>query len=252
MRTRRLWSLVFGIALCSAAVCALAAAPGEPAPAFALSTADGRTIALDELRGRVVYLDFWASWCGPCRRSFPWMNEIQQRYARKGLTSSRSTSTPSARTPSVFCTDTRRSSPCVYDASGTTPARYDVKAHAELLSRSTARKDRVRRAGIPRREAATRSSKRSARKWVTLMPREDDRKARCALHRANDTDPDRDRRFRLRDDGPPQPWEKGNLARPEMQFDSDPLDTKITQHIYTSKEAATGGYGAGGGGCGCN
>ena len=51
---------------------------------------------------------------------------------------------------------------------------------------------------------------------------------------------------------PPQPWEKGVLARPEMQFDADPLDTKITQHIYTSKEAATGGFGAGGGGCGCN
>ena len=47
---------------------------------------------------------------------------------------------------------------------------------------------------------------------------------------------------------PPQPWEKGDLARPEMQFDPDPLDTRITQHIYTSKEAATGGYGAGGGG----
>jgi len=51
---------------------------------------------------------------------------------------------------------------------------------------------------------------------------------------------------------PPQPWEKGDLARPEMQFDPDALDTRITQHIYTSKEAATGGYGAGGGGCGCN
>jgi hypothetical protein len=51
---------------------------------------------------------------------------------------------------------------------------------------------------------------------------------------------------------PPQPWERGTLARPEMQFDPDPLDTKITQHIYASKEAATGGYGAGGGGCGCN
>jgi hypothetical protein len=51
---------------------------------------------------------------------------------------------------------------------------------------------------------------------------------------------------------PPQPWEKGALARPEMQFDADPLDTRITQHIYASKEAATGGYGAGGGGCGCN
>ena len=51
---------------------------------------------------------------------------------------------------------------------------------------------------------------------------------------------------------PPQPWEKGTLARPEMQFDADPLDTRVTQHIYASREAAAGGYGAGGGGCGCN
>jgi hypothetical protein len=51
---------------------------------------------------------------------------------------------------------------------------------------------------------------------------------------------------------PPKPWEKGTLARPDMQFDYDRLDTKTQQHIYTSKEAATGGYGVGGGGCGCN
>ncbi len=51
---------------------------------------------------------------------------------------------------------------------------------------------------------------------------------------------------------PPKPWERGNLARPDMQFDYDRLDTKTQQHIYTSKEAATGGYGVGGGGCGCN
>jgi hypothetical protein len=51
---------------------------------------------------------------------------------------------------------------------------------------------------------------------------------------------------------PPQPWEKGTLARPEMQFDPDPLDARITQHVYMSREAAAGGYGAGGGGCGCN
>ncbi|MFO1303102.1 MAG: DUF4266 domain-containing protein [Burkholderiales bacterium] len=51
---------------------------------------------------------------------------------------------------------------------------------------------------------------------------------------------------------PPKPWEKGNLARPEMQFDYDRLEAKTLQHIYTSKEAATGGYGVGGGGCGCN
>jgi hypothetical protein len=51
---------------------------------------------------------------------------------------------------------------------------------------------------------------------------------------------------------PPKPWEKGELAKREMQFDADPIDAKATQHIYTSKEGAGGGYGVGGGGCGCN
>jgi uncharacterized lipoprotein YajG len=51
---------------------------------------------------------------------------------------------------------------------------------------------------------------------------------------------------------PPQPWEKQYLAVPSMQFDVDKLDVRSTQHIYFSREAATGGYGVGGGGCGCN
>ena len=49
-----------------------------------------------------------------------------------------------------------------------------------------------------------------------------------------------------------QAWEKGNLAKPAMTFGGDPLDERFTQHIYTSKENASGGYGVGGGGCGCN
>ncbi|HSV20687.1 MAG TPA: DUF4266 domain-containing protein [Casimicrobiaceae bacterium] len=51
---------------------------------------------------------------------------------------------------------------------------------------------------------------------------------------------------------PPQPWEKGDLAKPQMQLDPEPLTAKGTQHIYQSKEGAAGGYGVGGGGCGCN
>lgn len=50
----------------------------------------------------------------------------------------------------------------------------------------------------------------------------------------------------------PKAWEKGLLAKPEMTMESDPLDARFTQHIYSSKEAAAGGYGVGGGGCGCN
>jgi len=40
---------------------------------------------LGEVTGRVVWVDFWASWCAPCRRSFPWMNEILGRYGDQGL-----------------------------------------------------------------------------------------------------------------------------------------------------------------------
>lgn len=51
---------------------------------------------------------------------------------------------------------------------------------------------------------------------------------------------------------PVQPWEKGNLARPEMAFDSDPLRQAAMEHIYSSKEASSGGTSVAGGGCGCN
>jgi hypothetical protein len=51
---------------------------------------------------------------------------------------------------------------------------------------------------------------------------------------------------------PVQPWEKGHLARPEMTFEGDRLDQAFVEHTYTSKEAASGGNGVGGGGCGCN
>lgn len=51
---------------------------------------------------------------------------------------------------------------------------------------------------------------------------------------------------------PPRPWEKGDLARPSMRLDADPLATRVTQHVYQSKEGAAGRGVVGGGGCGCN
>ncbi len=51
---------------------------------------------------------------------------------------------------------------------------------------------------------------------------------------------------------PVQAWEKGDLAKPEMTFESDVLEAQFSEHIYFSREAANGGAGVGGGGCGCN
>ncbi len=58
----------------------------EPAPDFTLpSFPDNREISLKDFKGRVVYLDFWATWCPPCRKSFPWMDEMHERYKDEGL-----------------------------------------------------------------------------------------------------------------------------------------------------------------------
>ncbi|MEW8029413.1 MAG: TlpA disulfide reductase family protein [Candidatus Thiodiazotropha sp.] len=54
------------------------------APDFSLQ-GENAFISLSEYKGRVVLLDFWASWCVPCRASFPWMSEMQNRYGSQGL-----------------------------------------------------------------------------------------------------------------------------------------------------------------------
>jgi hypothetical protein len=51
---------------------------------------------------------------------------------------------------------------------------------------------------------------------------------------------------------PVQPWEKGTLARTDMLIEGDTLGSRFDEHIYSSREAASGGSGVGGGGCGCN
>ncbi len=100
---------------------------GAAAPHFSLSTGKGEPLALDKLRGKVVYVDFWASWCGPCRRSFPWMNEMQQKYGTKGFTVVAINVDKKRADAEKFLAQIPANFPVVYDEAGTTPAAYAVK-----------------------------------------------------------------------------------------------------------------------------
>jgi peroxiredoxin len=57
----------------------------KPAPAFALRDSSGETISLEKFRGKVVLLDFWATWCTGCKKEIPWFAQFQKTYGRKGF-----------------------------------------------------------------------------------------------------------------------------------------------------------------------
>jgi len=55
------------------------------APPFAIVTTDGQRVSMDDLAGKVVLLDFWATWCGPCREALPHMREIAKKFQGQPL-----------------------------------------------------------------------------------------------------------------------------------------------------------------------
>jgi peroxiredoxin len=59
---------------------------GKTAPDFALTDLSGKTVRLADFKGEIVLLDFWATWCGPCRREIPDLIQLQKQYADKGFT----------------------------------------------------------------------------------------------------------------------------------------------------------------------
>lgn len=58
---------------------------GDVAPDFALQSLDGKTVHLSDYRGKAVLLNFWATWCAPCKIEMPWFVELQKQYGPEGL-----------------------------------------------------------------------------------------------------------------------------------------------------------------------
>lgn len=83
-RNFRSASLAIALAL-AAPVGVHAVEQGKQAPDFELPSTGQNNIKLSNYKGKVVYLDFWASWCGPCKKTFPWMNEMQKKYGKDGF-----------------------------------------------------------------------------------------------------------------------------------------------------------------------
>ena len=86
----RIGRLLAGGALALAATLAAtlataAVTPQAPAPDFTLPGADGQNLRLQEQRGRVVLINFWATWCGPCKQEMPHLNRLHEKYRSAGL-----------------------------------------------------------------------------------------------------------------------------------------------------------------------
>ena len=80
-------NLTVGLLLSVFAATSLASSglEGRSAPDFALKSSTGENLRLSEYRGEVVMVNFWATWCGPCRQEMPLLDELYQRYERVGF-----------------------------------------------------------------------------------------------------------------------------------------------------------------------
>ncbi len=188
---------------------------------------------LEPHRGEVVLLDFWASWCTPCRASFPWMSEMQRKYGERGLTVIAVNLDEDRAAAASFLEQVPHSFGVVYDPEGELAERFQVPAMPSSILF-----DRKGNAALMHAGFRARDRKKLERRIQALL----DGAAAPELVAWD----------RQGGDASVRPWERGVLAQPDMALDCEQIDMDFDDHVYFSKEASSGGRGFGGGGCGCN
>ncbi|KPF68353.1 disulfide bond formation protein DsbE [beta proteobacterium AAP99] len=103
-----------------------AVSPGDMAPAFDLPGTT-QPVRLADLKGKFVYVDFWASWCGPCRQSFPWLNDMQAKYGAQGLTVVGINVDTKREDALAFLKEVPANFRLAFDAAGSSPKAYKIK-----------------------------------------------------------------------------------------------------------------------------
>jgi thiol-disulfide isomerase/thioredoxin len=103
-----------------------------------------QAFGLEQYRGRVVVLDFWASWCAPCRRSIPWLNEMNAKYGKQGLVIVGVNVDKDRHDAEQFLREVPIDFEIIYDPDGALATRYQVEGmpssyvfgrHGELAAR---------------------------------------------------------------------------------------------------------------------
>lgn len=119
-------ALAAGTAIAPAAVAADAL--GQPAPAFTLPLRGAPTpLGLDKLRGQVVMINFWASWCGPCREEFPLLDQMYKQYKSVGFTMLGVNVEPESKDAEGFIAKTPVTFPIVFDKDSAVSKLYRVE-----------------------------------------------------------------------------------------------------------------------------
>lgn len=112
---------------------AFATEVGKLAPDFSLPGLKQDSVKLADYKGKVVYVDFWASWCGPCRKSFPWLNEMQQKYGKQGFTVIGINVDQKREDADKFLAQVPAQFTIAFDAQGNTPKAYQIKGMPSSL-----------------------------------------------------------------------------------------------------------------------